>query len=180
MSGKSLLKKVLGVAGNFIPALNVINQFLPSDKQLPEDAEEDAIAYRYDRLPVTQQAKVDKEIEQELGMEKEHTSQLEILAKADGPGSSTRPKGVMMMMWLLIVETLLFTAYLFFVVIREGTEGLDSLQGLWVVFGIFTGTPATVILTYYNARTKEKRTRYAVAHGQSANLVSGIMGLFKK
>lgn len=176
MSGMSFIKKALGFAGNFVPALNVINKFLPDNNQLLDNTSAASIANAYDALPAETQLKIDKELEHELGMKKEETNQLEILAKVDMTGNSARPEGMLKMMNLLIVETMLFTLFLFVVLFKEGVAGLEGLAPLWIVFGIFTGTPATVILTYYNARTKEKRTRYAVAHGQSASL-SGFSGI---
>jgi hypothetical protein len=175
----SFLKKALGVAGNFVPVLGVINKFLPGE-ELAANATPDQVAAAYDRLPPDVQGQIDNELEHELGMKIEDTSQLRILAEADMAGSSTRPLIALRMSWVLIFEIVLFTIYLFYVVYKEGTGGLESLSELWMVFGILTATPVSVIMTYFNARTKEKRTRYAVAHGQSANLVSGIMGLFKK
>lgn len=180
MSGMSFLKTALGVAGNFVPALKVINQYLPESKRLPDDASAAHVAEIYDEMPPDVQLKLDNKLEHELGLKKEDTSQLRILAEADMAGSSTRPRIAVNMSNVLIFEILAFTVYLFYVVFKEGTAGLDSLSALWVVFGILTATPVSIIMTYFNARTKEKRTRYAVAHGQSANLVSGIFSLFNK
>ena len=90
MSGMSFLKTALGVPGNFVPVLGVINKFLPGDELAP-NATPDQVAAAYEQLPPAVQGQIDRELEQELGIKKEETSQLRILAEADMAGSSTRP-----------------------------------------------------------------------------------------
>lgn len=167
-----------GIGAAIKVATTLINQFKRNDEQLPATATQSEVEAAYEDLPEPAKAVVEAEMQHQLGMEQQHTAQLQALAIADaaGPGASTRPAIAASMSWLLIIETLLFTAFLFMVLITDGVAGLDKLSGLWVVFGVLTGTPVTVILTYFNARKTEKRTRYAVAHGQSANL-SGFASL---
>lgn len=182
MRFKSILKGLLPIAGMVNPAigtaLGIVNKFLPV--ALPENATAEQVSNAYDTLSPDQQAAADNRLELELGLKQEDTKQLQALAEVDMAGASTRPKIASDMSKLLIAEILLFTVFIFWVLIQEGTEGLAGLTELWMVFGILTATPVGVVMTYFNARSKEKRTRYAVAHGQSANLVGSIMGLFKR
>ncbi len=167
-----------GVGAAVAVATNLINQFKGRDEQLPAGATRPEVEAAYDTLPEAAKAEVDGQLAHELGMEQQHTAQLQALAEADaaGPGASTRPKIAHQMAWLLTIITLLFTAFLFVVLSTDGVAGLDKLSALWPVFGVLTATPVTVVVTYFNARGKEKRTRYAVAHGQPAAL-SGIAAL---
>ncbi len=188
MSIGSLLAKVATIAG--APGIGTVigmatmavNAFKGKDEQVPENASQAEVEQAFESLPAAEKAAVVAKLENQLGMEKEHTSQMEILAKADGVGSSTRPAIAMMMAWVMVLEITAFTGFMFYVISVEGVAGLKALGEVWVVFGVLTGTPVAILLNYFNIRTKEKRTRYAVAHGQSANLsgIGALISAFKK
>ncbi len=175
----SVIKSVAAFTATSNPivaaGLAAVNAVLPNDQQLSDDATGQQAIDAYVAMPLDKRALIDNRLAHDLGMEQESTKQIEALAIADAAGSSTRPEVARQMSTLLVFETLAFTVFLFWVLARDGAAGLAELGPLWIVFGTLTSVPATVIMTYFNARGKEKRTRYAVAHGQSANL-SGMIG----
>lgn len=177
MSKKSILKSILSVAGNFIPAVKIINSLIPSGQpKLPADASKVAITRAYNALPPEAQAQADDQLELQLGLEKEKTSQIRVLAEADMAGASTRPEIAKLMAWVVALETAAFTLFFFWVLVQEGVDGIKSLGELWMIFGVLTGIPSVILRTYFVARKEEKQHRYAHAYGANP-IASGISGL---
>lgn len=176
MNLKSILKGVATVAGTLHPgvgaAIGIVNQFLPAAQKLPDTATGGQVTQAYETLPADKKAAVDAQLAHELGMEQEHTAQIQALAEADMSGASTRPHIALVSCWTVTVISI---AYL-------GLLMLDKALPDWSVVAAIVAPFILWVNTYMNARSKEKRTRYAVTHGQSANLsgLTSIIEAFKK
>ena len=187
MKFKSILRGVAAVAGTLNPgvgaAIALINNFLPDNKRLPETATGAQAMGAYETLTDSAKAKVDAgaaEFEHLLGMEQEYTSQWVAMNQADQSGSATRPKVVLMFAYLIFMVSAAFITYLFVALINEGTEGVKAVADLWPLLAAATSVPSTVILSYFNHRGKEKRTRYAVMNGHAPNTIGGIVSMFMR
>lgn len=183
MKLRDILKVAGTVAGTVNPALGTVigavNAVLPPRKRMPESATGDEVAAVVDALPPDQIKQIELQVQRELGLEEQYTEQWRILNDADASGSSTRPEIARQMAHTLVFEILAFTVFVFYLLAQGGTDALTGLSTLWTVFGTLTGVPAAVILRYFNVRTQEKRTRYAVAHNQPADLTGAIGSIIK-
>jgi len=178
MKLRNILSKVATIAGTINPlvgtGISIVNGFLPKEKQLPIEATGADVIAAHSTLAPEQQAIADDSMYQyKLDMEQEYTKQWEVMNVSDASGASTRPQIALQMSRVLIFEILAFTVYMFVILSLEGVAGLAGLEALWVVFGILTATPATLILGYFNSRSNEKKTRYAIAGGQQP--ITGVL-----
>lgn len=180
-------KKIIGglatVAGTIHPgigaAIGLVNRFVDPEHQLPASATGQEAMAAYDSLPPSQRILVNQEADEFahlLGIEKEHTAQWVAMNQADSSGSATRPRVVLIFAWLMCFILAAFCSFLFVALVREGAEGVAEVGQLWPLLAAATSLPTTVILSYFNHRGKEKRTRYAVMNGHEPSAISGVLG----
>ena len=178
MKLKSILSSVAALAGGpgisaaIQLAVSAVNAFKGPEEQLPVNATQDQVISAYGALPAADKVMIDAKLNHELGLEKEATKKLEILNKSDGVGKSTRPWIAKWAFIVMSIISLTFTAFLFTL---EG-EDLKTISDMWPLLTAVMGPFVVIVHKYFDARTHEKRTRYAVAHDQSAN-VSALGGL---
>lgn len=172
---RKALKLAGTIAGTLNPgvaaAIGVVNQFLPDGKRLPQTSTGQDVIDAFDSLPAEQQAIASKRLDVELGMEQEHTKQIEAAYAHDSSGASTRPA------------------------IAKGSFNVVALVSLAFVVGLYADIElpdwplmATILApfvlwvnTYMNARKQEKIARYNVATGNPAlGTIASIIQAFKK
>ena len=148
--------------------LGLVNAFLPNDKQLPIDATGLQVESAYKLLPPADQVRIaSKEIDLGVTQEEEFSKRMSAMSKADG--QSTRPKIAYIMARVLFIEIVLFSIVMVYAIVDGKSELIRSLEDLWMLFGVLTGTPATILVHYFGVLRKEQHARV----GQK----SGIMGV---
>jgi len=163
--------KLIGSVASLIGSSNpivaggiaAVNLFLDKDKQVPIHATGQNAIDAFQSLPPEKQVQVNKQLQIELGFEQEHTKQIEAAYEHDNSGSSTRPKIAMISCYVCAITAIAFLGLLF----------LGKSVPDWTVIAAVLSPFILWVNTYINARTKDKRTRYAVAAGQPASL-SGL------
>lgn len=180
MKLKDILAGAATVAGTLNPALGaaigLVNGLLPEDKQLPITSTGAEVQRVVDQLPAEQRASLlEREIDLEIAREEGWSTRYQAMCSADGQES--RAKIVMMMAQVLVFEILAFTVLFFW-----RPEVINS-QEVWLIFGVLTGTPATVLLNYFGNLRREHAQRQNAISGQSAPVVSTFktaVGLLQK
>ena len=175
MKLKDILSGAAAIAGTLHPgigaAIGLVNKFLPEDKKLPETATGDDVKSAMEDLPPEQKASL---MEQEIDLEKirldKQASVYIALSKADG--QETRAKIVMKMANVLVFEILAFTVMFFW------NPAILSNESVWIVFGVLTATPATVLMNYFGNLRKEHAQRQITA-GADSKGISGLGALAK-
>lgn len=185
----SVLKKVGGsILKNAFPPLSgvvfdIVNEALPSDKQLSETSTgtdaEDAIK----SLPPEQRTSLlEKKLDVEIEEIKGWTNVVAALAEVDKTGHTTRPKIAREQSILIgfsVIVTLSSTAY---AIITSDSEMIDSIAKAWPLILAIVGVPAGIVNSYFGKRTKEKSQKYEATTNTSptAGIISQILETFKK
>lgn len=172
MNWKSGLKLLGGIAGTIHPgvgaAISVVNSFLPDEKKLPIDATGDQVIERYESLPADQQAMASKRLDTELGMEREHTAQIQAAFAHDNTNNSTRPYIALQSVRVVAFLTIAYMVQRFW---GEDVFTWQEILAMCAPFVLWANT-------YMNARKAEKIARYNVASGHPA--VSGLAALVQQ
>ena len=153
--------------------LGLINAFLPDDKQLLGDATGTQVKGAYESLPPVDRARIaEKKIDLEITQEVEFSKRMESMSKADG--QSTRPKIALRMANILMFTIGLFSMVLVYAITTKDADLLKSLNDIWLLFGVLTGTPATILVHYFGVLRKEQHAR--VGHNGG---LAGLVGQFR-
>ena len=167
-----ILKKVGStIIRNIIPGgglvVDLVNGFLPKEKQLPSDATGEQVTQAVSSLPPEQQAQLlSKEIDVELAEINSWTQVQGSLAEADKLGASTRPQIALMMAHIVAFVVWGFSSMWIVAIFRDQIDMVQRLAEAWPLMLAVVGTPTALLRAYFGMRTKEKRERYSVAMGQ--------------
>lgn len=177
MKLSEIVKIAAGVAGTMNPAIgaaiSLVNGFLPEGKKLPETATGKDVQDVIQTLPAeTQATLLSQEIQLEVAREEGWTARYTAMTKADG--QETRAKIVNKLCNVLIFEILAFT------VLMVWKPQHLSDEGVWMVFGILTATPATVILNYFgNLRKEHAQRQMAMGAAAPQGLLSKLTSVIQ-
>jgi len=185
----SILKKVGGsLLKNAFPplsgvAFDLINDALPDEKKLPENATGNDATVAIGALPPDQRASLmEKKLDVEIEEIKSHTETTKALAEVDKTGHSTRPaiaKGMSQLIAFGVIVTLSPLAY---AIIAGKSDMVFSISKTWPLVATIIGIPAGIVNSYFGKRTKEKAQKYGAVTNTPpvAGLISQIAGMFKK
>lgn len=178
MDIKSILKAVGGAVLSTNPvgaaALPIINALLPSGKKLLESSTGKDAELLIGALPHSQKTSIlSQQIDLEIEKEKGQTSRYIAMCKADG--QQTRARIVVMAMYCLIIQSLIFVAAVAYVYCKDGAQSAFSLDMAGVYLAV-SGTFAYVIRAYFGDLKSETESRHATSINQPAP-VRGIAGL---
>ena len=164
-------------------AVTLINEFLPEDKKLPENATGEQAKTAIESLPPEQAAQIfSKELDVEITEIQEYTKVISALAEVDKTGSSTRPFIARLMAWQVFLSGMFFSSSLSYAIITQDSEMIGQLQTTWPLALAILATPTALLRAYFAMRTKEKKARYDMtAHVEpQGNTLSQIIGMFKE
>lgn len=162
--GSTIIRNVIPGGGLII---DVVNGFLPKEKQLPDNATGEQVKQAVQTLPPEQQAQLYmKEIDVELAEINSWTQIQSSLAEADKSGASTRPQIALMMAYIVAFVVLAFSSMWIVAIFRDQIDMVQRLADAWPLMLAVVGTPTALLRAYFGMRTKEKRERYSVAMGQ--------------
>ncbi len=181
--GKVLLDVGEAVVSTMVPGgpaiIKLVNSFLPEDKKLPETATGTQVSSAIATLPPDQQAAVMlKELDVEIEDIRGNVSIVQSMNEADGPGNSTRPMIADRMAWAICGGVWVFILAIAWAIVTKDAATISALNPAWMLMALVLGVPSTVVLRYFNARTDEKKARYAVMAGQEAP-ASGLANIIK-
>ena len=146
--------------------LDLVNAFLPDDKQLPKDATGDQVQSTVATLPPEQQSLLlAKELDVEIIEINAFAAVQESLARADTAGNSTRPE-IAKMMALVVCFAVVVFASAWVVALYAKPAAMADLANSWPVMLAVLATPTALLRSYFGMRTKEKTTRYGLAAGK--------------
>lgn len=175
MDFKKALSGLATVVGTINPlvgtAIGVVNAFLPDDKKLPATATGADVERSYNMLTPEQQQSANSKLAHELGMEQEHTKQIEAAFAHDNTNNSTRPYIALQSVRVVAFLTITYMAQRFW---GDTTFTWQEILAMCAPFVLWANT-------YMNARRDEKIARYNVSSGHPA--ISGLASLvqqFKK
>jgi len=160
----SIKGPLASVAASMIPfgpqILGVVNAMLPDDKKLPETATGSQIADAVESLPPEQRASLmEKRIDLQIAKEEGMTERYKAMAEADG--QETRARLVNKAMNALIALTTVFISAMAWVYVDRGAAAAFSGE-MAAVFGVFSGTFAYVIRSYFGDLRTETKSRHHV------------------
>ncbi len=184
--GSVLRKAGSAVISSVVPGggliVDIINEFLPSDKKLPATATgADAQAAIDGLTPELRLQLMTRELAVEIAETNAWSSVQNSLAMADATGNTTRPVIANRMSWLVVLQVCsLMFAVLYGAITKDNTV-LDTLSNSWEMITASMGIPTAVLLQYFGKRTKEKIERYNLAMNNSkATLGDAIKTMFQK
>ena len=177
--GTSLLKNAIPGVG-FI--LDIVNEFLPDGKKLPDTATGNDLIKAVNSLPPEQQMQLmAKEFDVEIAEIEGHVKVMEALAQADATGSSTRPKIALIMAYATCFAIISFISFVDIAIFNKDWETIEKLAGCWELIAVVLGIPSAVLTSYFGKRTKEKEARYALTNGgKKSNVIVDVISAFKK
>ncbi len=181
-----LLSAGAAVIKNAVPGggliLDVISNFLPESKKLDKNVTGEQAMAAISTLPPDQQLSLlEKELDVEIA-EINNWSQIQgSLASADMAGASTRPKIAIMMARIVSFAVIVFVAIWSVAILNDQQEMVNKLSDSWPLMLAILATPTALLRAYFGMRTKEKRTRYQAAIGQSqTNVFAEIIKAIRK
>lgn len=186
MNLQSILKKVGGaIIRDVVPGgglvLDLVNSFLPEDKQLPTTATGDQARAAVEAMPPDQRAMLmAKELDVEIAEINSFAAIQESLARADAAGASTRPE-IAKMMAQVVCFAVVVVVGSYAVAIWRDSGVVAKINDSWAVVLTVLATPTALLQSYFGLRTREKTSRYGVAAGQEpppAGLAGMIGALF--
>ena len=182
-----ILKKVGStIIRNVVPGgsliVDVVNGFLPKEKQLPKDATGDQIDQAVKGLTPEQQSQIYmKEIDVELAEISSWTQVQGSLAEADKAGASTRPKIALMMAYIVGFVVLTFSSMWIVAIFRDQIEMIKKLADSWPLMLTIIATPTALLRAYFGMRSKDKRERYKAAVGQApSNFLTDVIKTIRR
>lgn len=162
-AGGVVLRNIVPGAGIVIDA---INEFLPEDKKLPEDATGSQALGAVNALPADKQAALlSREYDVEIAEIDAWARVQASLAEADKANSSTRPAIAMMMARTVCFAVIVLAGMTAAAVALDKTEALRKLAEAWPLVLSVLATPTALLRAYFGMRTREKENRYAAAAG---------------
>lgn len=168
----TILTKVGGaVIKDVVPGgallVDVVNSFLPDDRKLPEDTTGEQVRQAVKTLPPDRRAELlSKKVDVELAQINSWTQIQATLAEADRAGASTRPFIAKMMAWCVVYAIVIFISMWGVMLWAGDADKLKALADAWPLMLAVLGTPTALLRSYFGARTREKKSRYAAAVGQ--------------
>lgn len=174
--GSSIIRNVIPGGGVIV---DLVNEFLPDDKKLPPESTGKEVETAITNLPADKKAALlSKELDVEIEEIRSWSDIQKAFSEADQSGYSTRPKIAMMMAWLVcIADGGLIAAILYAVYLKSVT-----IENAALLAGTILGVPASVLLSYFGKRFKEKTARYQGIAGQpiegNKGAFSSIISLF--
>ncbi len=179
--GSGLIQTLLPGTGSLIVA--GINEFLPGDKQLPNNATGEQAQSAIDELSPELRASV---LEKQYDVKIEHIKQsygaLNTMLSANAQSThTTRPKIAYQSFQVIAFSTISVIAVFCFAVVTGNIEMIEVIKGSWLfIFGVITPL-VTVLHAYFGVLTNESKDRLNAAQGHKVDPVSGLIGkLFKK
>lgn len=171
--GKILLGVGEAVVSTMVPGasaiIKMVNSFLPEDNKLPDTATGSQVTSAIASLTPDQQAAVmSKELDVEIENIRGNVSIVQSMNEADGPGNSTRPMIADRMAWLVTIGDGFFVFAVGWAILTKDYTTIKALEGAWMLMLAILATPTALLIRYFNARTDEKKARYAVMAGQDA------------
>jgi hypothetical protein len=183
MDIKGILKKVgSGIVRNIFPAagavIDIVNECLPEDKKLDQNATGLQVEEAINTLPADQKVaimskRLDVEIEEIRGW----SSVVHSLSEADASGSSTRPWIAKLMGVVVALTIIVFMLTWTIAIVGDKKEMVKAISDGWPMVATLLGFPMILLRAYFGLRTEEKKARYANATGN--NHVSGVIGTIK-
>jgi len=181
--GKILLGVGEAVVSAVVPGgpqiIKLVNSLLPDENKLPETATGNQVQAAIQSLTSEQQASVLlKELDVEAEEIRGNVSLVQSMNEADGPGNSTRPKIADRMAWAICGGVWVFILAIAWAIVTKDSATITALNPAWMLMALVLGVPSAVVLRYFNARTDEKKARYAVMAGQEAP-AAGLANIIK-
>jgi len=181
--------KILGKVGSAVVStmvpgggaiINMVNEFLPDDKKLPENATGAQAQEAISTLPPVQQAEIlAKKYDVEIAEIQSWAAIQDSLSKADQSGASTRPDISMMMAWLVVLQVFTICALMTASIAMRNNELLGTIKDFWPMLLASMGTPIMLLRSYFGMREREKKHRVHAATG-IAPIAGVISSLFNR
>lgn len=174
--GSGLIQTLLPGTGSLIVA--GINEFLPGDEQLPEDATVHQASNAISKLSPELQASV---LEKEFDVKIEAYNTLQVMLQANAQSKhTTRPK-IAYQAWQVVGSiTLAFTFGWLFAVITGDTEMISAIKDSYMFAGFLIAPLVVWLNAYFGILRDESKDKMNSAQGHKVDPVSGLIGkLFK-
>lgn len=164
-AGSAVISSVVPGGGLIV---DLINEFLPSDKKLPGTATGTDAQKAIDGLtPELRLKLLTRQLDVQIAETNAWASVQDSLAKADATGNSTRPKIALMMAWLVVLQVTVVAISIGYAALSGQDSTITVLSASWQMFTASMGIPTAVLLQYFGKRTKEKIERYNLAMGNA-------------
>ena len=184
--GKILMKAGSAVISSVVPGggliVDMINGFLPEDKQLPPTATGAEAQTAINGLtPELRMQLMSKELDLEIAETNAWASVQESLAKADATGNTARPTIANRMSWLVVTQVYVVSFCVLYTAVTGDENVLKVLTDSWEMLTASMGIPSLVLLQYFGKRTKEKLERYNLAMGNARSpITEALKDILKK
>ena len=160
MKLRDILRPIGAVAGFIHPgigaAISVVNQFLPEEDKVPQNATPEEVNAKIATLPPDQQASIyEKEIDLKLAEVKSEVDRYEIMTRADS--QSTRPKIALLMAYAVCWLIVLYTGIIIYAIHTK-----TDMSTWWPLFGVIIAVPAEVLRNYFGNLRKEQGNRLGI------------------
>lgn len=183
--GEILSKAGAAVIRDVVPGggllIDLVNSFLPGEKQLPKNATGRQVTQTINTLSADQKAQIYlKEIDVELT---EITSWAQVqssLAEADKVGASTRPQIALMMAKIVAFVTIFFSTMWIIAIYQDQVDMVVKLSDSWPLMLTIIATPTALLRSYFAMRSKEKKERYGAAVGQPVHPPNFLADIIKQ
>jgi len=185
--GKILAKVGTSIIRDIVPGggmiIDLVNEFLPKDKKLPENATGEQVVRTVNTLSPADQALIyRKELDVEIAEINSWTQIQASLAEADKAGASTRPQIALMMARVVSFVIIAFSTIWIVAIVQNNVAMIGKLTESWPLTLSIIGTPIALLRAYFAMRSKEKKARYGAAVGQpqSLGVVQDLLSAFGK
>lgn len=167
--GSSVVKAVVPGGGLII---DIVNELLPDDKKLPNDATGQDVTSAVGSLPPEQQAQLlDREFDVTI---KEHdTLQVMLKSDADNP-HTTRPKIALYSFWLVAGISQAIAMGWLYAVINDKADMVEKIVNGWPFVAAIVGPFVTMLLGYFGILRKEHATKYNAAIGGQPSILQAV------
>lgn len=179
--GSGLIQTLLPGTGSLIVA--GINELLPGDKQLPENATGEQAQSAIDKLsPELQASVLEKQYDVKIEQIKQSYGALNTMLSANAQSKhTTRPKIAYQAFQVVGFSTISVVFAWTYAVITKDTDMIEMIKGSWMFIFAVIAPLVTVLHAYFGVLTNESKDRLNAAQGHKVDPVSGLIGkLFKK
>jgi len=177
--GSSIIKNIVPGGGVII---DFVNDLLPQDKKLPNDATGEQVDHAIKSLSPDQQTRImEKELDVEIAEINAWERVQGHLAEADKAGASTRPTIALMMAGVVCFAIVSLIVSLGYAIVCDMTDMVQKQIDAWPFVLTIIGVPTELLRYYFGKRYKEKKERYNLAMGRSTggSLISNIAKMIK-
>ena len=177
-----------GIISTMVPGgpliVGAINEFLPDDKKLPDNATGQQAQDAISTIPAADRAALmDKQFDVEITQIKESHSTVRMMLESDAQNpQTTRPYIAKQAFHVIAFSIIATTAMWAYAVLTDNVDMVKAIMDGWPFIVGVNGTLATLLLSYFGVLKQEHKQKLDAANGvANPTGVTGLLSaLFKK